>query len=73
MFNLLALFMQYLREEQTLTSYSIILLMSGVAAFSENALYIMILSAPFFTVNLTVYIVKNPGVEFKLLFSCRDS
>lgn len=75
MFNLLALFMQYLREERTLTSYSIIiqLLMSGVAAFSENALYIMILPAPFFTVNLTVYSIKNPGVEFKLLFSCRDS
>lgn len=51
---------------------SIILLLSGVAAFSENALYIMILSAPFFTVNLTVYINKNPGVEFKLLFSCCD-
>ena len=47
--------------------------MSGVAAFSENALYLMILSVPFFTVNLTVYIIKNPGVEFKLLFSYRDS
>ena len=49
--------------------------MSGVAAFSENALYIMILSAPFFSLffNLTVYIIKNPGVEFKLLFSYRDS
>ena len=29
--------------------------MSGVAAFSENALYLMILSVPFFTVNLTVH------------------
>lgn len=47
--------------------------MSGVAAFSESALYIMILSVPVFTVNLTVYVIKNPGVEFKLLFSCRDS
>ena len=48
--------------------------MSGVAAFSENALlYHDTLCPFFFTVNLAVYIIENPGVEFKLLFSYRDS
>ena len=36
-------------DDQTQPFEIIQLLMSGVAAFSENALYIMILSAPFFS------------------------